>query len=355
MNPLDIIDSFAYYLPQFHTIPENDKWWGEGFTEWTQLRSARKFHCEQIIQTPGELGWYDLHNVEVIERQYELARSNGVGAFAFWHYWFGDGDLLLEGPAERLLASEVDARFCFAWANHDWLKRLTGEVLRRQTYSATAARHFGYLEPFFHDPRYVKIKGCPVMFLFSPSRHPNLPSFVEDMHDRAERSGFDGMYFIFDHTGPKDDCAQLCERYLSSSAPLKFASKLTRLFERITQKHRIAKGMPLVNRYENSVRHVSRLDMSDPRRIPVALPGWDTSIRHAERGQILLGNTPAAFGAMLDTLVENLERRFVYDRLLVFKSWNEWAEGNLIEPSAEYGRNFLQEIGRRFVLAKAGV
>ncbi len=353
MNALKIPHSFAYYLPQFHVIPENEEWWGKGFTEWTKLRDARKYHARQTIQTPGELGWYDLNDVSILGQQFSLAQSHGISTFAFWHYWFGDDDLLLEGPAERLLKSDVEAEFCMAWANHDWVKRSTNQVLREQRYSQNSARHFAYLEPFFHDPRYRKIDNKPVMFIFSPSKHPHLEAFVDDMHKRAQDSGFEGMFFIFDHTQKNDAFSIHCRKYLNSTAPLKFGSSLTRKFQKLTKRFRQSRGRPLLLEYADCAAHITQMDMADAKQIPVAFPGWDTSIRHAERGEILLDNSPELYGGSLDAIQNTLAGRKEDDRFLVFKSWNEWAEGNILEPSAQHGRRFLEETAQRFVLPHA--
>ncbi len=348
MDAIKLANSFTYYLPQFHVIPENDKWWGEGFTEWTKLRPAKPYDSRQIIQTPGELGWYNLDDVSVIGEQHKLARDHGVGTFAFWHYWFGDNDLLLERPMERLLESNEEADFCVAWANHDWVKRSTGETLRKQNYDSDAGPHFGYLERFFHDRRYRKIDNRPVMFIFSPGRHPHLEDYVQDMHRRAQASGFDGMYFMFDHTGPQDARASLCDRVLNSTAPLKFETRAQKLLAKLQKAVGREKPGPRLSQYADCVSHVRAMSYPASKQIPVAFPGWDTSIRHAERGQILLNNTPELYGQMLDGIRAQLVDRAEADRMVVFKSWNEWAEGNILEPSAEFGRAYLEQTAARF-------
>ena len=351
-TPIQIRHSFAYYLPQYHVIPENEEWWGEGFTEWTKLRAAKRVHPRQIVQTPGELGYYDLTDVRVIGRQYTLARAHGVDTFAFWHYWFGDDDLLLQKPAEALLASSEHAEFCMAWANHDWVQRATGRTLRQQRYSPIAGKHFEYLEPFFHDHRYRKIDGRPVMILFSPSRHPHLADYVEDMHKRAQASGFPGIAFIFDHTRTTDDRAQLCSWHLNSSEALKFGAPLRRLLDKVTKRVKQKLGRPQVAEYAACAKHLVNMRYDSARHLPVAFPGWDTSIRHGHLGQVLLENTPEVFGTTLDAIQAELAGRSLDDRMFVVKSWNEWAEGNLIEPSAEFGAGFLGEVEKRFTTGK---
>lgn len=347
---LPISHCFAYYLPQFHVIPENEAWWGAGFTEWTKLKSAKRYHPQQTILTPGELGWYSLTDVGVIESQYQLARGHSIDTFAFWHYWFGEDDLLLEKPAERLLNSDAQVEFCFAWANHDWMKRSTGEVLREQRYTIDAGAHFAYLEPFFHDRRYRKVDGRPVFFLFSPHTHPHLESYVIDMQRRAQQSGFPGVCFIFDNIRRGAGLTALCDWHLRSGMPLKFERPIKR-FLRKKLGGLSGAARPHIAEYADCVSHMRNETPTDPRELPVVFPGWDTSIRHGERGQVLIGNSPDLFGASLDAYHQVLSSRNLRDRMMVIKSWNEWAEGNVMEPTAEFGRAYLEAFRQRFEIA----
>lgn len=347
---LQISHCFAYYLPQFHVIPENEMWWGAGFTEWTKLKGAKQYHPRQTILTPGELGWYSLTDKGVIERQYQLAREHSIDTFAFWHYWFGEDDLLLEKPAEQLLNSDAQVEFCLAWANHDWMKRSTGEVLREQRYTKDAAAHFSYLEPFFHDRRYRKIDGRPVFFLFSPHAHPHLESYVADMQGRAQESGFPGVCFVFDNIRRGASPSALCDWHLRSGMPLKFERPLKRLLRKKLGAF-LGAGHPRIAEYADCVSHMQSEAPTNSRELPVVFPGWDTSIRHGGQGQVLIGNSPELFGVSLDACRQALAARAPRDRMMVIKSWNEWAEGNVMEPSAEFGRAYLEAFRQRFDIA----
>ena len=351
MTSLQIAHCFAYYLPQFHVIPENEAWWGKGFTEWAKVKHAKQFHPRQIILTPGELGWYSLDDLTIMERQYDLAREHSIDTFAFWHYWFDDGDLLLDKPAERLLKSDLNVEFCMAWANHDWIKRSTNQVLRQQRYSKDPAAHFRYLEPFFHDRRYRTINGRPVLFLFSPHAHPYLESYVDDMQKHAQRSGFPGLCFVFDNVRPKADLDHLCDWTLRSGMPLKFERPVKRF---IRKKLNLLGGSeePHIADYAECVSHMRRNTPTNARELPVVFPGWDTSIRHGARGQVLVGNSPDLFGLSLDAYQQALSSRDLCDRMMVIKSWNEWAEGNVMEPSAEFGRGHLEAFRQRFEILR---
>jgi len=340
---------FALYLPQFHAIPENDQWWGPGFTEWTQLREARGWHPRQVIQTPGEFGWYDLGTIDIMDSQYKLARDHGIDTFAFWHYWFGDNDLLLEGPAEQLLASDLDVRFCLAWANHDWVHKAEKKILKRQTYSQDPARHFAYLEPFFHDPRYRRIGGKPVFMVYEPRNHPGLAAFTEGLSHRAQASGLGGINFIFDRTRPDEPHARLCDYFFDAASALKFQPfflrALTRLWRRMSPR---AAQAPELSEYADCATNLNR--NLAPRQLPVVFPGWDTTIRYGAQGLCLLDNNPGVFAESLERVAEVLSGRRLDDRIIIVKSWNEWAEGNILEPSREYGRSNLKAFAARFCL-----
>lgn len=346
--PLEIQNSFAYYLPQFHTIPQNDKWWGEGFTEWTNLRKAKPLCDAHAIQRPGELGYYELSSAEVIGGQYALARQHSVNTFAFWHYWFGPNDMLLERPADLLLRSNEVVEFCFAWANHDWIKRATGEVLKVQHYEDAVA-HFAYLEPFFHDRRYRRISGKPVFFVFSPRSHPDLSAFVKTFQNLAKQSGLPGICFIFDNCPSGDEIEENCDFYVNSASALKFESKWQRASRKLMKKISRVQKQPTFMQYAECATKLNQNVDADSAELPLVFPGWDTTIRHGNNGLCLLGNSPEIFGQSLARVKDVLCHRKPCDRHLVIKSWNEWAEGNLMEPTQEHGRKYLETFARHFV------
>jgi hypothetical protein len=346
--PLEIGNSFAYYLPQFHTIPENDAWWGDGFTEWTHLRKAKPFLDHHQIQYPSELGYYDLTSAEVIGKQYALARQHSINTFTFWHYWFGTDDLLLEKPAELLLDSDEEVEFCFAWANHDWLKRATGQVLRVQRYEDVAS-HFAYLEPFFHDKRYRRIAGKPVFFVFAPKHHPDLPAFIEAFQKLAQQSGLPGVTFIFDHCRAGDGFERHCDYYFNAGAALKFEGKIRRASRKLRKKLGRDTSTPTFMKYSDCAKNLNKAVHPQSAELPLVFPGWDTTIRHGKNGLCLLGTCPEDFEGSLERVKDVLGQRALADRHLVIKSWNEWAEGNFMEPSQEHGRKYLQAFARHFV------
>lgn len=352
-EPLQIANSFAYYLPQYHAIVENDDWWGTNFTEWTKVRAAKTWHPDQIIHTPAELGYYDLSSTEVIARQYDLARSHCINTFTFWHYWFGNDDLLLEKPAEALLRSTEDVSFCFAWANHDWVKHATGQTLKKQRYE-DIARHFAYLEPFFHDPRYRKINGKPVFKLFSPRQHPDVPRFVDEFQSYAQTSGQPGICFVFDHCSEGSDHAQLCDFYLNSTKALKFTPPLHHVIRKLSARMGRSRKAPQFAQYSDCAANLNAHVSATSRELPLVFPGWDTTIRHDEQGLCLLNGSVDAFGNSLTRVQDLLSHRALADRHLVIKSWNEWAEGNIMEPTQAHGRAYLETFASHFTVHNQG-
>lgn len=353
-HSLKLAHSLAYYLPQYHTIPENDLWWGDGFTEWTRLRQARNWHKDQVIQTPGDLGYYELTSTEIMGRQYRLARENSISSFAFWHYWFGGGDVLLEKPAERLLRSDEIVQFCFAWANHNWVKTSTGKILKRQNYDTRAERQFAYLEPFFHDPRYTRINGQPVFTIFSPKRHPHLALYIDEMQTLAQKSGLPGLCFLFDHCDATSAESKRAQYHFNSNRTLKFEPSWKRGAEKIGRKLFFGAKRPRFGNFQHCVDKLNKHVAAESRELPIVLPGWDTTIRHGPAGLCLLNATPAQFQRQLDRIAQLLAKRPRHERILVVKSWNEWAEGNIMEPSAQYGDVFLRKFSQRFHLDASG-
>lgn len=198
------IKFLAYYLPQFHPIPENDLWWGKGFTEWTNVTKAKplfKGHYQPIL--PGDLGFYDLRVSEIQVQQANLANDYGIDGFIYYQYWFGNGKMLLEKPAEAMLKNKnIDLPFCFCWANETWKGIWHGihnpTVLMEQTYNGEEdyIAYFNYLLPFFKDERYIKIDNKPMFHIYRMQDIPCLDDFLKLFNRLAIENGFDGVYFI---------------------------------------------------------------------------------------------------------------------------------------------------------------
>src|SRR5688572_6814364 len=201
-GPVRII---AAYLPQFHPIPENDLWWGKGFTEWTNVGKAKPlFHGHYQPRVPADLGYYDLRLPEVRQQQADLAREYGIEGFCYWHYWFGNGKRLLERPFNEVVASgKPDFPFCLSWANHSWQdkqfsKEGTERMLIEQKYGGEEdyLQHFYALLPAFQDKRYIRVDDKPLFQIYVPLKFPDVDKFITCWQNEARKNGLKGFHFV---------------------------------------------------------------------------------------------------------------------------------------------------------------
>ena len=336
--------ALAFYLPQFFPIPENDQWWGPGFTEWTNAARARPlFRGHQQPTLPADLGFYDLRVPETRHAQGELARRYGVEAFVYWHYWFGGGDRILDRPFREVLTSgEPDIGFALAWANQSWTGTWHGaadRVLKEQTYPGPDddRAHFDSILPAFRDERYLRVHGKPVFYVFRPEELPDAGAFVDRWQGMARTAGLEGLYLVAEIS----DLLGRGPRYTRADADGFDAAVYMRLPAEITKwttlkmrARRKVLGGPEVWPYSDSAV------VSYPRGRsiqPCVYPNWDNTPRAGRRGLAVTGATPEGFGSNVRAAVAQLADRPPEERLLWVKSWNEWAEGNHLEPDLRYG------------------
>ena len=350
MDKIKIKESFAYYLPQYHEIKENNLWWGKGFTEWVNVKNAKPLVKGQEIHYPGELGYYCLDDVSVVEKQYKLAKENSVSTFCFWHYWFDNNDMLLEKVAENILKSDIDVKFCFAWANHSWFNKTKGILLKKQKYDFNIRLYFDYLVRFFNDDRYTKIDGKPVFLIYDIRSIPNFFDFKSKLNEMANQAGFPGLFWIgeglskseADHYGV--DFFLSTNNYLGYRTPFrdwydKFIFKLQKIGVDIVRQHDYTDVISAVNKQVKSDNHM-----------PIIFPNWDSTIRHSKRGILVKNSNPDVFEKNVIDCKTILSKRNYKDRILMVKSWNEWAEGNFLEPSESYGDAYLKAFSKHFEL-----
>jgi hypothetical protein len=342
------MEALALYLPQFHPIPENDRWWGKGFTEWTNVAKARPlFRGHVQPRLPGDLGFYDLRVHEVREAQAELARSHGVTGFCYWHYWFA-GHRLLERPFDEIVASgSPDFPFCVAWANQSWTGIWHGspdKVLIEQTYPGPDddLAHFSYLRTALEDPRYITIGGRPLLFVYQPGGMPDPARFVEQWQKMAQDAGFKGLYLVaslgqFNYRTHVEDGFDAGTYF---KFPFNRSDKLARV-----QKQLIA------SRLVRGPQRYPYLDVvADPPShfrgpmFPGIFPNWDNTPRLGRDGVVAVGSTPERFAAHVRRALELAARNPPDEQVLVIKSWNEWAEGNYLEPDQEVGMARLEAL-----------
>lgn len=344
----------AYYLPQFHPIKENDAWWGKGFTEWTNTAKAKpRFPGHYQPHVPADLGFYDLRLPETRAAQAEMAKSYGIEGFCYYHYWFGNGKRLLEQPFEAVLESgEPDFPFCICWANDTWSGIWHGtpdKVLIEQKYPGIEDEraHFEVLLRAFRDRRYIRVDGKPVFMIWRPHRLPDTTATVTRWRELAAEAGLPGLHLIGIHrvgeTSPED--LGFDASVHSDNPPPRtwgtWRNPLVFLYNRICRKL----GIPTVYKFGDTIDCYIP-DSLPPTRYPSVVNGWDNSPRSGVNGLVLKDATPALYRQALQKAF-NITRKHGESedgRLVFLKSWNEWAEGNHLEPDLRDGHAYLEVV-----------
>jgi lipopolysaccharide biosynthesis protein len=337
----------AFYLPQYHPIPENDLWWGKGFTEWTNVSRARPlFRGHYQPHVPADMGFYDLRLGDTREQQAELARQYGIYGFCYYYYWFG-GRRLLERPLDDLLRTKrPDFPFCVCWANEPWSRNWDGnpaEVLMPQQHTPESDGRFILdLLPVLEDARYIRINGRPLLLIYRTELFPDIARTALTWREVALRRGID-LYLCrvesFSACAPADihfDAS--CEfppNFVGvnpeHSPQIDFSAETTSSFA------------GRIYDYEKLVRLLSVRAHPPYRRFHGATPAWDNTARSGNRATVFLNSSPDLFRHMLTTAIRKTEDRFQGDERIVFiNAWNEWAEGCHLEPDLRYGRAFLE-------------
>jgi lipopolysaccharide biosynthesis protein len=334
--------AIAFYLPQYHPIPENDRFWGPGFTEWTNVAKARPlYRGHHQPRLPGELGFYDLRLPEVRERQAALARSSHIEGFCYWHYWFG-GRRVLERPFNEVVAQgEPDLPFAVGWANESWSGIWHGRpdyTLLEQVYPGPDdhRRHFATLEAAFHDPRYLRVAGRPLFFLYRPFNIPDLPATLELWREMARSSGLNGLYIAGQATPwelRNRDASALDARVLARLW-LQAPGRLERTANRLRRR-------PWVVDYRTAWKEVVPETVAATDIHPTVVPNWDNTPRSGPRGRVFAHTSPDLYRRQLERAVDLIAHKPRDERLVFIKSWNEWAEGNYLEPDLEHGSGWL--------------
>lgn len=377
----------AFYLPQFHPIPENDKWWGKGFTEWTNVAKARplyKGHYQPHI--PADLGFYDLRLPEIREQQAELAREAGVEGFCYWHYWMGKGKMLLERPFVEVLESgKPDFPFCLGWANgdwnnHTWTKRETfvkDEVIVAQHYSSEDYKeHFLFALKAFKDKRYIRIDDKPLFYIHNPQGVPDVKYFIELWNQLARENGLKGVFFVgrsnnaaywhIDENGVKkrdlhprlDIAGQMYKNVLDMG----FDAVNSRGMDRAEMivggrwKTMIAKSVFVIfkdtrlrrYRQEDIINNYFVKEDANDNVFPTLFPNWDRSPRQGRQAAVCYDSTPEVFEKDIQLALKLLDKKPDNRKILFLQAWNEWGEGNHVEPDLKYGHGYLNVLKKYF-------
>ena len=334
----------AFYLPQFHSIPENDEWWGKGFTEWRNVtRALPQFEGHVQPRLPGDLGFYDLRDPEVMREQARLAREYGIGAFCFYFYWFG-GKTLLEQPLRNWLANRsIDLPFCLCWANEKWSRTWDGrgqDVLIEQCHSAEDDLAFiEYVSAYLNDPRYLRVDGKPLLLVYRPGLLPNAGATMARWRDWCRKAGIGDIHLAYVQSFDRISPASInCDSAVEFPPNLSLADSVTGDLHLINPDFR---GSAFD--WNTLIRNADAVEAPGYLLHPGVSPSWDNEARRPGAGRSFLYSSPFAFSAWLRKAISRATARSD-DPLVFINAWNEWAEGAVLEPDARMGYAYLEAV-----------
>lgn len=353
----------AFYLPQFHPFKENDEWWGKGFTEWTNVGKAKAlFPGHNQPRVPTELGYYDLRLPIVREQQAQMARDAGVTGFCYWHYWFGNGKRLIPEVFEEVLTTgKPDFPFCLGWANHSWFAKnwnsdgtTSEKLLMEQTYPGIEDEkmHFEFLLRAFMDERYVKVDGKPLLYIFDPLGLP--VEYINNFRKWSIEAGMPDLYLVANLNSEKYEKEFFLSKgydavsYQRLGSRAHAGSKLgDKIIRRLQRYRKRTKGF-FIHRppFMEDYREVSKNFILESDRaedvIPAIVPQWDHTPRSGWNGSLLINANPESFYYHCKKALEVVRDK--HHPIIFVKSWNEWGEGNMMEPDITYQRGFIEAL-----------
>ena len=349
------IRAIAFYLPQFHPIPENDAWWGKGFTEWINVAKAKPlFPGHYQPHMPADLGFYDLRLPETREAQATMASEYGIYGFCYYHYWF-NGRRILDRPFREILASgKPDFPFCLCWANENWTRAWDGgdrDILLEQHYNPNDhLAHIRALIPALRDNRYIRVNGKPLILVYRTELIPESVRMAQIWREEAMRLGIGELYLarvesFSEGIDPKSigfDAAVEFAPDWRNKGDLLYRSKLRKVFTRIGllpdvyYKHHIV-------RYDSMIQGMLQKPEVEHIRLHCVTPGFDNSARRSREAAIFVDSTPQSYQTWLNEIIRRTQEKYDGDEQLIFiNAWNEWAEGNHLEPDLKWGNAFLE-------------
>ena len=370
----------AIYLPQYHPIPENDLWWGKGFTEWNNVVKAKpRFENHYQPHLPADLGFYDLRLPEIREQQAQLAKDNGIHGFCYYHYWF-NGRRVLNRPFEEVFESkEPDFPFCLCWANENWTRAWDGserDILLEQNYSEQDDKdHINYLIKYFKDERYIKVDGKPVFIFYKPDLFPDMKRTIEVFRKEALKQGIELYLCRFERwidskpyndeeigfdaaiefqplsTSLKDFITHLkekvhqdyCQKSLLEKGIIRSSKIVEKLIPTNEKKDKIIRDD--IFDYEEFIEFDIKRKQPNYKIFPGVTPMWDNASRRENQKAIIFNNsTPKLFEKWFSKKVENFKPFSKEENFIFINAWNEWAEGNHLEPCKKWGSKYLEGI-----------
>ncbi len=353
------VRAIALYLPQFHPTKENDEWWGKGFTEWTNVAKARPlFKGHEQPRIPADLGFYDLRLPESRIAQAALAEKYGIEGFCYWHYWFG-GKKILNKPFEEVLNSKKpDFPFCLAWANHSWQKKLWNadgrgnQMLLEQIYPGDfdIEAHFEYVLPAFFDKRYIKVNGCPIFLIYAPLDYPEMTHFISLWRKLAIKNGLKGIYFVGQgNITQRQNVLDLGFDAFNVVSVMEILRKVNPIWSFVIKLRARLLKWPIAYRYKDAMNFWVNDEAKNVDTIPTIIPGWDHTPRSGVKGLILKDAKPIYFRKHVQQILKLIKAKPYEERLVFIKSWNEWGEGNYLEPDLKYGCEHLEAFHKAII------
>lgn len=371
----------AYYLPQFHPTKINDKYWGKGFTEWTNVTKAKpQYRGHYQPQIPADLGFYDLRLPEIRQAQAYMARENGVEGFMYWNYWFGNGKKILEMPIEELMrTAKPDFPFCVGWANHDWsnktwqkTKRFTKDtVFLKQEYLGKQdyTDYFYYLLPMFRDHRYIKVDEKPLFYVFDPDSCPDMKEFIQLWQHLAEKNGIPGIHFVAraDSIGKADE---IYKKNFMNEVKARYDRYIDMGFDAVSSMNFRRAEILATGFFKKIIRNIRRkifgyaLNSHDYMKLtehyytdedkldyvyPQITPRKDKTPRAGKNALVYTGSTPEKFRIAIKMALEKIKDKDDEHKILFLNSWNEWGEGSYMEPDIVWGHQYLDVLREEIV------
>ena len=347
------VRAIAFYLPQYHPIPENDLWWGKDFTEWVSVLGARELfpgHYQPHLPDK-KLGFYDLRDPAVQVRQAQLAKRSGIHGFCYYYYWFS-GKKLLERPVQAMLESgKPNFPFCLCWANGDWTRTWTGKdniILMRQEYGFEDSRRFlRDVAPFLADSRYIRVNNKPLLIVFSPDLIPDIRRTADMWREEAAKLGLGELYLAKVENHGKE----LKPAEVGFDAAIEFAPDWRQRGEAVNDTIPVSMP-PYVLDYRDILDNMSAKPAPDYTLFRGVFPGWDNTPRKGEKGLVFVNSSPKLFAEFLGRALEYTKQHLRgEERLLFINAWNEWGEGCHLEPDQKYGETLLS-ICRKLILKR---